>query len=64
MGDSPRLDDAISCGIPGPGGDGVTSSDGEVDPPKRLLITKSKSETKDIGYSSESQSNDETDLMR
>ena len=60
MGDSPGNFSGnvlISRGLPG-----QSSSDGEVDVPKRL--PKSRSETKDIGYSSESPSNDDGELMR
>ncbi|XP_012946405.1 platelet binding protein GspB, partial [Aplysia californica] len=55
----------------GAGGYVVTSSDGELDPPSThrapppvIVGVVSKSEVRDIGYSSESQSNDEVDVMR
>ncbi|KAH9492902.1 hypothetical protein Btru_032575 [Bulinus truncatus] len=55
MGDSPPVDNL------GRSGYALTSSDGEVDAPlvRRLVST----EVRDIGYSSESQSNDEVEVM-
>jgi hypothetical protein len=65
MGDSPSPHDSALTGSGGRGERSMgLSSDGEGDAGSRPVIVKAVSEAKDVGYSSESQSNDETETMQ